>query len=386
MRERILAEGPLSFRDVMHAALYHPSYGYYTNLRGFGAQGDFVTSPSTHPAFGFLVARQAVDVWDALGRPRPFRILELGGGDGALAASLLSALSSQPDRPDVDYAIQEPSPALRRAQQSRLGTNHVVVWNPAPSEQYHLVVANEVADALPVQRVAVRNGQLHELRVTLAPDGALTWIEAEDVPPEVRAYFARLKLRPPEGAIADVPTGLETWVPSVAARLVRGLALILDYGYTAEELFSDRRKQGTLLTYYRHTLGSDPLVRLGRQDISAHVDFSTVALLARERGLHVAGVTSQRALLRNLGAPQVAQTLRSPADRDAFQSLSDPDGLGRLGALFLTRGLPGYEPVGLRGRDDWPPPGRVPSLPANPRDDQFLELWREAFPVSEEDA
>src|SRR5690349_1723323 len=95
LRERIRREGPLSFREVMQAALYHPQYGYYTNLRGFGADGDFITSPERHPAFGWLLGRQAWDVWDALGRPAPFRILELGGGSGALASSLAALLRAQ---------------------------------------------------------------------------------------------------------------------------------------------------------------------------------------------------------------------------------------------------------------------------------------------------
>jgi SAM-dependent MidA family methyltransferase len=120
----------------------------------------------------------------------------------------------------------------------------------------------------------------------------------------------------------------------------RSLALILDYGYPAENLFS--RRQGTLLTYYRHTLGSDPLQRLGEQDISVHVDFTTLATAAHRAGLQVIGVTSQATLLRNLGLFELQ------GDRRAVWPLVDPNGLGRIGVLFLGSGLDGYRPLGLK--------------------------------------
>jgi SAM-dependent MidA family methyltransferase len=320
LRERIAREGPLSFREVMDTALYHPELGYYSNLRGFGADGDFITSPELHPVFGQLLSRQAIDLWEHLGRPRPYRVLEIGAGSGALAQVLLANL------PEAIYDIEEPSPALRNVQRARLA-GLPVTWDGL--EAPHMVIANEVLDALPVHLVTVRDGRLRERLV----DADLHWVEA-DAPPTVHAYFDRLGLRPPEGAITEVNLGLEPWVRSLAQRLTCGLALILDYGYPAEAFFA--RPQGTLLTYYRHTLGSDPLQRLGLQDISVNVDFTTLASAADAAGLQVIGITSQRALLRNLGIGPLA-----PA-------LVDPSGLGRIGALFLGCGLGDYVPIGLK--------------------------------------
>ena len=365
LRERIAREGPLSLAEVMRVALYDPEHGYYSRLRGFGAEGDYVTSPELHPVFGYLLARPAMDVWAALGQPNPLRLLEIGAGTGALARALLDAVSC-----DVRYSIDERSRSLRARQQSVLA-GYPVSWE-APRLPAHLVIANEVLDAQPVHRVSVRNGELRELLV--GPE--LRWVETE-ASAELRAYFDRLAVRPPEGGVAEVNLDLAGWVRQTARHMATrpgSLLIVLDYGYPAEDMFA-ARPQGTLRTYYRHTLGSDPLVRLGEQDISAHVDFTTLASSARAAGLNVLGVTSQRALLRNLGIEGVRRQMRSPADQQALAQLVDPDGLGHIGVLFMARGLPGYQPVGLVGRE-WPDPQAVPTLDAS---DDFLVQWREAF-------
>ncbi len=316
----------MSFAEVMAAALYDPEHGYYSKLCGFGKDGDFITSPEVHPVFGQLLARQAVDVWHHLGEPWPFHILEFGAGSGALAAELLEAM------PQAEYTIEEPSPSLRAVQQARLGAH--ATWRS--TNRPHLVIANEVLDAQPVHRLTVRDGVLRELCV----DANLQWVEGE-APAKAHAYFHNLGLLPPEGAVTEVNLQLDDWVRQLEDRMAEGsLALILDYGYPAEKLFS--RQQGTLLTYYRHTLGSDPLQRLGEQDISVHVDFTTLATAAQRVGLQVIGVTSQATLLRNLGLFELQ------GDRRAMWPLADPNGLGRIGALFLGRGLDGYVPLGLK--------------------------------------
>ena len=149
------------------------------------------------------------------------------------------------------------------------------------------------------------------------------------------------------------------------------MALILDY--TASP------PRDSLLTYYRHTMGSDPLIRLGHQDISAHVDLRTLVRLAIAEGLKV-GATAQRGLLLNLGLEQVQASLSGPTDREALAQLSAPDGLGgQVAAVFLIRGLPGYRPVGAVGGADWPDPKHLPTLPPNQDERDFHSQWQEAF-------
>ncbi|HEX8969148.1 MAG TPA: SAM-dependent methyltransferase [Chloroflexota bacterium] len=373
LRARISQHGPISFREVMQAALYHPRFGYYTNLRGFGAEGDFITSPERHPAFGWLLGRQALDVWEALDRPRPFTILELGGGSGALAEGLMAFLrgdaASDLKARDVVYTLDEISPSLRAIQQRRL-TRPQFRWQGA-DEPAHFIVANEVADALPTHRAIRRSGRMRELFVGLDARDELTWVETDGAASELEAYFQALHYEPPEGSIVDVCLDLADWVRSIARRLERGMALLVDY--TASP------PRDSLLTYYRHTLGSDPLVRLGQQDLSAHVDLRSLVRMAIGEGLR-AGATAQRGLLFNLGFAQVQARLTGMTDRRALGHLVDPDGAGgKIAGVFLMRGLPPeYRPAGAVGRD-WPEPGEIPSLPPDPDERDFLDQWSEAF-------
>jgi SAM-dependent MidA family methyltransferase len=373
LRERIAREGPLSFRDVMDAALYDPEHGYYTNLRGFGPDGDFITSPERHPAFGWLLGRQALDVWQALGQPTPFRILEIGGGSGALAASLLRCVRSAVA--DVVYTLDERSPSLQAVQQERL-TDRAFRWD-APATPAHFVIANEVADALPVHRGIIRAGRIHELLVGVE-DNTLSWVEADRPNAAMEAYVAATHYKPAEGSIVDVCLGLEEWLRGLIIRMdERSAGLILDYAASPP--------RDSLLTYYRHTMGSDALIRLGEQDISVHVDLRTLVRLAIAQGLR-AGATAQRGLLLNLGFQQVYHALPSMTDRQALGQLADPDGLGgKIAVLFLIRGVPEYKPVGAIGRSDWPAPVDVPSLPPDPDENAFFEQWREAFPATDQE-
>jgi SAM-dependent MidA family methyltransferase len=363
LRERIRQDGPMSFRDVMQAALYHPVYGYYTNLRGFGAQGDFITSPERHPAFGWLLGRQALEVYEALDGPTPFRILELGAGSGALAESLMTFLREHVS--EVVYTIDEVSPSLRELQQQRLG-GAPFRWDHT-DEPAHFILANEVADALPVHRAVIRNGHLHEFVV----DADLQWVEATEPHPGLDAYFQELHILPQEGAVMDICLELGEWLQGIARRLERGMALVIDY--TASP------PRDSLLTYYRHTLGSDPLVRLGEQDISARVDLRTLVRLGIAAGLK-AGAVAQRGLLYNLGFPQVQSRLTAMTDRAALAHLVDMNAAGgEIVAVFLLRGMPSdYKPGGAVGRD-WPEPREVPSLPPDPDETDFLDQWQEAF-------
>jgi SAM-dependent MidA family methyltransferase len=306
-----------------------------------------------------------------LERPRPFRILELGAGSGALAEALVGFLRSE-GLQDLIYTLDEVSPSLRKVQRARLRGSEYR-WE-GQSEPANFIVANEVADALPVHRAIMRSGHLHELLVSKD----LTWVEADQAHPGLDAYFQALHVLPTEGELMDICLDLEDWVKSISQRLERGMALVIDY--TASP------PRDSLLTYYRHTLGSDPFVRLGEQDISARVDLRTLVRLGIAEGLK-AGAVAQRGLLYNLGFPQVQARLTGMTDREALGHLVDMNAAGgQIVAVFLLRGMPeGYRPAGAVGRE-WPEPGAVPSLPPSPDEADFLSQWQEAFGNENSDA
>jgi SAM-dependent MidA family methyltransferase len=392
----------------MAEALYGQD-GYYTRRpRLGGAAADFFTSPELHPAFGALLGRFARIVWQALGCPSQFDIVEYGPGSGALCRDLLDwARHTAPDfAAAIRYRLVELSEPLQAAQRHTLADasllNERVSWSASPSTAHcplptvhsGLILANELVDALPVHSVVVRDGVLRERYVTLDGD-TFSWIEDEPSMPEIAAYFERLGLLPGEGCLAEVNLAGVDWLEQTAATLDRGALLVLDYGYPALDLFSPSRRHGTLLTYHAHTLGSDPLVRVGYQDITAHVDFTSLARAGERAGLETVGLISQAALLRRLGLDAYVQRVDASdlsawdheANRRALLALVDPEGLGRVQALLQTRCLETFDPFAVTSTpalDAWLPtlrPGQM-RLPGPAEAEGFVDLeaqWRELF-------
>lgn len=378
LRERIRAQGPLTFAAFMAHALYDPETGYYAQARlPLGARGDYYTSPELHPGFAALLGRQVEQLWAALGRPVRFVLHEAGPGSGRFARDLLDWLQAR--APDLyaalEYRLDEPSPALRLVQQRELahaGHEQRARWVAGlqPANPAQLIIANEVLDALPVHLVQVRGGRLEELFVALEGD-RFVLVPAAPSTAALGGYFERLGRLPGEGCRAEVNLAALAWMERAARSLERGLLLVLDYGYPAELLYAPERRYGTLLCYYRHTLNSDPLARVGEQDITSHVDFTSVRAAGERAGLRTLGLISQHRLLHNLGWAELVAAVRRvslpPAEREAnvraLEALVDPTGLGRILALFQARGLPDFVPLGLVGGPalDWSsPPLRRP--------------------------
>lgn len=385
---RLARDGRLTFAAFMAEALYGPDGFYTRRVRLGGPGGDFFTSPELHPAFGALLGRFAGRVWAALGRPERFDLVEHGPGSGALARDLLTwADHAAPAfAAAISYRLVEASPTLRAAQESALAAAGLldgrVAWDAAtagdgPRRVTGLILANELVDALPVHLVVLRDGELRERFVVADSDGrdGLGWVEDRPSSPALDAYFARLGLRPADDCLAEVNLDGVAWIERTAASLERGALLVLDYGYPAPELYAPHRRHGTLLTYREHTLGSDPLRHAGAQDITAHVDFTSLARAGERAGLETVGLIGQAALLRRLGLDGYLRRLdRAPlaahehdANRRALLALAEPTGLGRVQALLQTRGLPAFdpfaEPADSADSDDGGAPARHAWLP-----------------------
>lgn len=364
LADLIRRSGPLTFAQYMAFVLYDPVWGYYTAERPrVGDRGDYYTSPAVHPVFGHLLARQAADLWARLGRPDDFVIVDLGGGQGHLAASLLGGLAR--DWAEVyertRYFLVDFDPNLRAAHR-RLAAEpgdlvaRVEFVTDLPAEPFSgLVIANEFFDALAAHIVVSREGRLREVYVDWQ-DGLIE-VEGELSDPKLAAYFERVGVRPPEGVRAEVCLEGPEWVRRVGRLLRAGVFLIIDYGYPAAELYSRKFPRGTLMCYFRGGYHEDPYRFPGEQDITAHVDFTGLALAGREVGLQVLGLTTQARFLRNLGIEDYIRALDRAVfdDPEAYQrnltlirSLVKPGGLGSFKVLFLGRGV-GRELWGLTG-------------------------------------
>jgi SAM-dependent MidA family methyltransferase len=365
LREMIAAEiardGAVTFCRFMELALYHPEQGYYAAREEvIGRRGDYLTSPELSPLFGAMIGRQSAEVWRLLGRPDPFTIVEAGPGNGTMARDLLRwAARAEPDlRAALRYVLVERSPAHVTRQQRLLAAEPGVRWaEMVPSGVVGCIVSNELLDAFPVHLVTMAGGRLLEAYIVETGGG---FFERWEVPatPEIAAYFDALGRMPAEDGRAEVNLGAPRWMSETAQALDRGLILTLDYGYPAAKLYARWRRQGTLMTFYRHTAGDDPLARVGHQDITAHIDFTTIARAGLEAGLTLAGFTSQRELLTALGIHDALRAGEGAPGEEHFAryraitDLLEPAGLGRVHALALTRGLDGVTLRGFAGAPD----------------------------------
>jgi SAM-dependent MidA family methyltransferase len=228
-------------------------------------------------------------------------------------------------------------------------------------------LANELLDAFPVHRVVRRGDALHELYVDVA-EGRFVTVEGPPSTPALAAYFGRLGLWPPEGAIAEVNLGALAWLRAVAARLERGVVLFFDYGHPAEVLYSARYPKGTLRAYYRHWVDDDPYARVGEQDLTTHVDLTSVLLEGRAAGLAPLGVARQRDFLTRLGLRSYEAAVRAAelpaavarASLAGLATLVRPGGLGDYWVVAFGRGLAGP----LHGLDEQAAPLTAEPLPA----------------------
>lgn len=344
LSERIAAAGgSITFARYMNAALYEPGLGYYmAGAARFGERGDFITAPEATPLFGRTLANQLGEVLDEAGGG----ILELGAGSGKLAVSVIQAMQH---RVGMRYTILEPSAELARRQQQLLA-DHLneqqlmcVQWIDAlPSEFYGVIVANEVMDALPVERFRV--GPRLEIAAVSA-NLETVYLPADDrVRAAVAAIEADLGYSLPAGYESEVCLLLQPWVQSLLACLKRGVILLCDYGYPRREYYLEERHNGTLACYYQHRMHDDPYHLPGLQDITAHVDFTAVAEATVNSDVDLLGYASQSAFLLDNGLLALAENqgaqLNNEAERIAMmravKMLTLP---GEMGERFQVMAL-----------------------------------------------
>ena len=295
LRERIRHAGALTFRDWMKAALYDPFNGYYcrTGLTRWGREGDYRTSPERSSLFAATFARYFARLYDELGQPSRWTVVEVGGGAGHFASGVLQTLRRF--FPQVfaatSYFIDEIGPPARALAQERLEpfADRVQFKKLDDIEiDPGVVFSNELLDAFPVHRVIMRAGELREFYVDVGRSRKFEWLVTLPSRPQLAKYFEEFNIRLSEGQVAEVNLEIEAWLRKVAARMQTGFVVTVDYGAAAEDLYSSQAgMQGTLRSFHRHQFVDDLLSQPGDHDLTTTVNWSLVKSAGARLGLEV---------------------------------------------------------------------------------------------------
>ena len=333
IRQRIeRAGGWLPFDQFMAMALYEPGLGYYANASpkfGLMPEGgsDFVTAPELSPLFGQALARQVAQALDCSASAA---VWEFGAGTGALAEHLLDALGERA----ASYTIVDVSESLRARQAQRLARfGDKVQWaSRLPEQMTGVVVGNEVLDAMPVQLLHWDGSQWFERGVGATSLG-LAWIDRPTpLRPPLEGVFV-------PGSVIEIHRQAEAFVRTLGAHLSRGAVFLLDYGFPEAEFYHPQRLGGTLMCHRAHRSDMDPLSDVGQKDITAHINFTGIAVAAQEAGLEVLGYTSQGRFLLNCGLLDMMADADYRAISNAQKLLAEHE----MGELFkviaLSRGI-----------------------------------------------
>lgn len=342
--------GSIPFARFMELCLYQPGLGYYvTRQKIFGEGGDFITAPEMSPLFSQCLARQCQQVLEHCDKKN---ILEFGGGSGINAVQILQYLESVEALPD-QYLILDISPNLRAEQRDLLQSRipHLaerVRWIESlqGNDFEGIIIANEVLDAMPVHRIRVKdNSEIVELGVGIEGDH-FCWVEQTPSNDELKALAQAI----PEQLdyALDVPYETEInlaglgWIRSLADFMKKGAVILADYGYPRSEFFSAERREGTVMCHYKHRAHGHPLIFPGIQDLTSHVEFTSIAETALEAGFHVAGFSSQALFLTGCGMEQLLQQMDT-SDTKSFitqiQSIKKLILPQEMGELFKVIGL-----------------------------------------------
>jgi len=352
IREEITADGMISFSRYMELALYEPGLGYYSaGLHKLGESGDFITAPELGSLFAACLARQVAELAGTLG---DYDILEAGAGSGQLAADLLRELG--PDRLPNRYLVLERSADLRRVQRERIAAEAPALANrvewldqPPEADWRGVLIANEVLDALAVERFRMGKNGVEQLCVTLQDD-QLAWAERKapaELTQAVEHAMAGIGNGFRPGYRSEINLHTTHWLSAISSRMTQGLALFIDYGYPRAEFYLPERSDGTLMCHYRHRAHDDVFFWPGLQDITAWVDFTALAEAADSCALDVEGYCSQAMFLLGCGLDRII------AEQDPYSE----DGGLLLGAQAKQLALPGmmgekFQVMGLgRGLD-----------------------------------
>jgi len=360
---RIRDAGPIPFVEFMRECLYHPDHGHYSraSARRFG---DYYTSVDVHPIFGRLLARQLAEMWETLGAPRHFVLVEAGAGVGRLAGHILdfSAVKMPAFYAALEYVAVERSPARREEHAARLA-QHIAAGRVSSRGEIPssitagCIFSNELLDALPAHRVVVQHGALREICVGLEA-GGLSEVLEEPSTEALEEYFRAQGIALEEGQQAEVCLDACVWIENAGRALRRGFVMTVDYGHEANALYNEHHNRGTLLAYREHAVSENLLDCPGEQDLTAHVNFTALDLWGRRAGLVRTGLVTQSQFLIALGRNNEFADLNEPGQSEVdklrarllLKNLIHPEGLGeKFKVLVQHKGIALPRLTGLAG-------------------------------------
>ena len=358
IRRRLAKQGRVTFAEFMELALYWPEGGYYAGASNrIGSQGDFYTSPMVHPAFGGLISVQLFQMWQLLGEPPLFTVVEYGCGNGQLGRDILTSSQRLSDsfQSALNYVGVERQISAGSSEDNL--SFPVVHPEAAPNQITGCVLSNELLDAFPVHQVRLQNGELREIYVALENEQLTEQLG----PPSTLALADRLRglgITLEEGQTAEINLKLADWYREVSESLDAGFVLTIDYGREARELYSpEQRMRGTFTTFYRHTQTDAPLRRVGDQDMTSQVDFTSAIKEGRRAGLAPLGLTTQERFLSNLGMDRWQRQLvslglpqnQTHANRAGMVDLVRAGGLGDFKVLIQSKNVNNVDDTPLWG-------------------------------------
>jgi len=353
--EKIKREGPLTFEIFMEMALYEPELGYYASDKiEIGRAGDFYTSQHVHSMFGSMIGKQIKEMWELTGKPKNFLAVEPGAGAGYMCKDIMDYLNKMNLLDSIKYMIIERNPFLQKKQKSLLENySDKVTWAsslPDIGKVRGCILSNELLDSFPVHMIAIENG-LKEIYVT-ADKNNLLELKGDPNTDALTDYINEFSPELPEGYRTEINLRIKEWLRSVNEILEEGFILTIDYGYPSWDYYSPERNRGTLLCYHKHRTTENPYMNVGEQDMTAHVNFSSVKKWGEEFGFETLGFCHQGTYLVSLGIDEMIREL--PANRKEYlfevakiKKLILPGTIGETHKVMIQ--YKGKKPPELRG-------------------------------------
>jgi SAM-dependent MidA family methyltransferase len=339
----LIKKSPLSFEKYMELSLYHPEYGYYAKANLPSKRGDYITSPCVHKVFGATLTLQIIEMYEILGKPENFLIVEAGAGQGFLAKDILEYSAKKGY--DFKYIILEPFSAIREIQKKTLiqfekNVNWIENLENLPRFK-GIFLSNELFDSFPVKIIQKNGKKVKEVWVEIERDGRIREILKDVKDKRVFEIIEPYYFSWEENYRTEVCVRLEEFYKNLSEKIEEGFVITIDYGYPRQDYYSPERKRGTLLCYYKHKVLDNPYFKPGEMDITAHVDFTLLRELGEKYGFLNVGFTQQGAFLVSLGINEIFYEIseRTWKDMEALKFLIFPEGLGTSHWVFVQAKL-----------------------------------------------